>query len=302
MDLIKMSALFGLIGALIVLFIYVATRPKTVDTEKEFGSARDENRVIRYSNTTFGAFYQKFMSRFVKRGAVENFGHFVGVNIDKLDDEIKAAGLEDKYTAIEIVAMKMLAPVAVGAGVIAYISTESLYVLGGAILVAVALFFVPEGDLDDAVKAKKNEILEQLPHYIEETFLCVEAGATLKDSLQYVAENTGGSLGKAIRDAFTASSYGTRWSDELVKMAYSMNIDPLTDFVNDVVIAEEKGTDPSGVLRREVGMIDKLNRARVIGNLKALDAKLTPLQLLIGMLPLMAIIMMPMLIELLDML
>ena len=123
--------------------------------------------------------------------------------------------------------------------------------------------------------------------------MCIEAGAPLQEALSTVAENVGGILGPLFKDAFIKASYGGRWEDELYQMTIGVNVEPLEDFVNDILISHAKGTSINETLRTEVAHIHKIAAAKRKEEISKLDTKMMLMLVVFCLIPVFLIIMMP---------
>lgn len=292
-----MSFLVGILGMLIVAFIYQITRAERVSLQDRTGLVRSR---YKHSSSSFGRAYEKSGKSIISESFAAKFASLIGLNLDSLQEKIDALGIDKSISAIEIAVMKVLGLICLGVGIAGFVITSNLYILIGVISVGAALFMLPEAKIKEMLKEQKSSMEAQLPQFIEQTYLCIAAGSTLQDALTYVAENTEGVLGQKVTEAFVNSRYGARWSEELIRIATELKLEAFEDFVNDIVIADSTGVNIEDTLRDEVDHINRINRARVMGEIKALESKLNPLQIAFCMLPMMGIIMMPIVIQIME--
>lgn len=291
-----MSILAGILGMLAVAFLYQITRADRVD----LSGKGDSQRKYKYSSSRFGKAYTGGLNKILSESLVVKFAKLIGFNLELVQERIEALGIENSISSIEVVIIKILGIVSLAGGIMGFLLTSNLYVLIGLMSLGAALFFVPEARLKEMMQEQKSDIEAQLPQFIEQTYLCIAAGSTLQDALKYVAENTEGVLGKKVSAVFVNSMYGAKWSDELIRAAIELKIDAFEDFVNDIVIADSTGVNIEDTLKEEVNHINRINKARVMGEIKALQSKLSPLQIVFCMLPMMGIIMMPIVIQIME--
>ena len=302
LDVRTMSVLGGFLAALVVLFIYTIVKPEKVSAyERLYGRGQGSFvKQYRYSSSRFGSFYKNTLRRFISESVLADFARLIGMNTELVENQIRAAGMSDSISVIEVLAMKMLAVVALGAGIALFIITKVIYFLLIGMFAAFVLYLLPESKIKEAIEKKKGTIEAALPRFIEQTYLCISAGTTLEEALRTIAEVTPGELGDMFKTAFTNSMYSGAWDKELVKVALASNVEPFQDFVNDVVIANQTGANIEQTLRDEVDHINIVNRARVMGMIKSLGSKLSPLQIILCMVPMMGIIMFPIFIEIME--
>lgn len=293
-----MSILVGILGMLIVAFIYQITRADRVNIQDKAGGLVRSK--YKHSSSSFGKAYSNGVNGIISESFAAKFAKLLGFNIELVQEQIDALGIDKSISAIEIAVMKVLGVMCLGVGVLGFTLTSNLYILIGVISIGAALFMLPEAKIKEMLKEQKSSMEAQLPQFIEQTYLCIAAGSTLQEALSYVAENTEGALGEKVREALINSKYGARWSEELIRIAVELKLEPFEDFVNDIVIADSTGVNIEDTLVEEVDHINRINRARVMGEIKALQSKLNPLQIAFCMLPMMGIIMMPIVIQIME--
>lgn len=263
--------------------INLQTRMQGVETKRGFP----------VSKSRFGRFYGRYVQTKVTEDEIHKMARLFGVDMDYVQKQIKLAGKEADISAIEIVMLKLLGIIGIlifgGAAFIAR-STE-LGIFG--VFVFLALFLLPTEKITDEIKKREEQIRLELPLFIEQTYMCTEAGATLRDALETVAYKTGGSLGEAFIKAFTQGAYSGRWEQGLTNMAEEMRIEPLEDFVHDILIAHEKGVAINTALREEVTHIQVIDRNKKREAINALPTKMFFYMMVFFLLPTMIIVLMP---------
>lgn len=302
LDVRMMAVLAGVMAALMVLFIYTVTRPQGMDLQERLHADPAYVRTYVYSKSRFGSFYRKRMSRIVTERDLVAFGASTGTNVDSLQGKIDAAGLSDRISAMEVVAMKVLAAAAFVTGFLAFAASRNLAVLLLAMFISSSLFLLPEAAIRERFRDRQDAVTAQLPHFIENTYLCIRAGAGLEESLRYIAQTSEGELGEAVRRAFVDASYTGSWEEELSAAARRMRVEPFEDFVSDIVMAGRTGADIEDTLRGEVDRITAVSEARIMGEIKKLPSRLSVLQMAFCMLPMIIIVMLPVFIQMLGVL
>lgn len=298
MELTKevMSVLVAVEGMLIIAFFFQAGRAKRLDISSRLST---EQRYT-YSSSSFGRAYSSGMNKVLPERVVEQFAFMLGLNLEKIQNDIYVLGLDGKFSAIEIAVLKVLGLIVFVVGGSLFASTKNLYVILTAFSVGFALFMLPESEIREAKKKRKEEIEACLPRFIEQTYLCIASGANLHDSLNYVSKNMDNALSKSVQRALVDASYGGRWSDELIRVSSGLRIESLEDFVNNVVVADATGVNIEDTLKAEVSHINRVNRSRVMGSIRTLQSSLSPLQIVFCMLPMMGIVMLPIIVQIME--
>lgn len=305
MSIKTISLLSGLCVAIFIAYLssYGQVKKKSLDRDMF-----EKANLYRISDSSLGRFYDTFLRRFIPTRTITMLSSIFGINIDVLDKNIKAAGLEKSISPLEIIVFKLFG--IIGGIVICSMGFAlksngmialMIIIFGG--LVFVSLFLLPQDKINDCIKKRNSDILDALPTFIEQTYMCIEAGANLKQSLESVAQNSEGTLANEFKRAFALSDYSGRWQQELSSMAYNLQIEPLQDFINDIIIAHEKGSgiDLGSVLANEVSHMASINRSRIMGKINALNSSLSIPIMGFCVLPLLGIIMAPQIINFLDM-
>ena len=210
--------------------------------------------------------------------------------MEYLQNQIRILHKEDTISAVEILAMKILGVIA-GAAIAVYaLGIKDLTTGIIALIVFISLYYLPQDKIKEGLKERENQVVRELPLFIEQVYMCIEAGAPLQESLMTVAENNGGVLGPLFKEAFIKSSYGGKWEDELYQMIRGVNVEPLEDFVNDILISHAKGTSINDTLRNEVDHIHKIASARQKEMIAKLDTKMMVMFVVFGLLPVLLIV------------
>lgn len=295
-----LTVIAGLIAMVIVLFIYVITRPKKMNLGDRMRSNSSFVRTYTCSESKFGRFYRKRLNKLMPERSLSGFGKFMGVNFDILNEKILVAGKKDETSVMEILALKVLGIGVLVIGAAAFVFSKNLFVAVIAFYGFAMLFLVPEADIDNEIKKKREDVEAHLMRYVENTRLCMVAGADLEESLRMIAENTEGELGRIVQQAFISATYTGSWEEELTAAADTLKVEEFQNFVSDLVTARKTGTDIESALLSEVERLDAVNEARIMGSVKALPSKLGALQVLFCMIPMFGIVMLPAVIQLLE--
>lgn len=295
-----LTVIAGLIGMILVLFLYVVTRPRKMDLGARIRSNSSYVRSYACSESRFGRFYKKRLGKILSERSLSGFGKFMGMNFDVLDEKIRLSGKRGETSVLEILALKALGIGVLLLGTAAFLFSKNLLVAVIAFYGFAMLFLVPEMDIDNEIKKKREDVEAHLMRYVENTRLCMVAGADLEESLRMIAANTEGELGRIVEEAFVNAAYTGSWETELTAAADALRVEEFQNFVSDLVTARKTGTDIGSALLSEVERLDAVNEARIMGAVKALPSKLGALQVLFCMVPMFGIVMLPAMLELLS--
>lgn len=301
MSIPVLSFLVTVLVILISMFIYSLFDSQKVDLlgrvdDIALNSILKRNKGYEPSGSSFGKFYKKHLEiRFI--GKLEKLSSLLGVNMDYLQEKIELAGMKEKISAVEILALKVIGLMIIPVVGIPVLMSKQLFFSLLAFILFVALFFLPSEKVNDAIKEREKAIIHELPQLIEQLYMCMESGANLKPSLEIVSQKIGGVLGRELQAALTLSLYSGSWEKELTEMAEKTNVEPLQDFINDILIAFDKGISIVDILQEEVKHINSIRRSKLREERQTLQSKLIIPISLFFLLPTMVIIMFPIVIE-----
>lgn len=292
----------GLLVLLIFGFIYSLHFTEKVSLNERIAVSTLEDTGYRVSNSEFGKLYKNAIQNKVSDRTIDKLAILFGVNVGVLQDKIELVGMEEYISAVEIVVLKVLGVIAGLVLGIGAFSVKNMPFAIVAFIAFVALFFMPEGKISDKEKERENAVIRELPKFIEECYLCIESGASLRESLEFVASRTQGILGKNFQEAFVRSKYTGRWENEVIEMASVLRVNALEEFINDILIANEKGVSIHDTLRKEVENIGMLKRANDKERVGALGTKVLIPMMIFFIIPMFVIVMAPALIQCMQML
>lgn len=301
MSISLLSILVAVLVVLILMFIYSLFESKKVDLlgrvdDVMLNSILNRNKVYEPSGSSFGRFYKKHLEIHLM-GRLEKVSSILGVNMDYLQGRIELAGMKEKISAVEIMALKIIGLMVIPViGIPTIISKQFMFSLL-AFVFFVAVYFLPNEKINDAIKEREKKIIHELPQLIEQLYMCMESGANLKPALEIVSKKLGGELGQELQMALTKSLYSGSWEKELTEMAEKINVEPLQDFTNDILIAFNKGVSIVDMLQEEVKHINSLRRSKLREERQTIQGKLIIPITLFFVLPTMAIIMLPIVLE-----
>lgn len=101
------------------------------------------------------------------------------------------------------------------------------------------------------VRKRDERILAEFPVVAELLALVVTAGESPQGALERVSRLVGGELGRSLQGALAHTRSGVPLADALERMARSSNLEPLSRFIDGIVIALERGTPLAEVLRAQ---------------------------------------------------
>ncbi len=307
MSILNISVLTGTLVFLLFLFVMSRFAGKKVDLEGRYTQAELDQKVygrdrnLRVSASRLGKAYTKFNGDPAASYRIRKSASLFGIDLYELQEKIELVGMKDKTSAVEIVTMKLLGLISIPVfGIPAMMSKNVLYILL-AFLVFLSLFSLPQAKVRGAERSREDSIIMELPVFIEQLYMCTEAGSNLYEALTVVSEKSNNALGEIFLKAFRNSEISGSWTKELIEAGKTLNIDAFQDFVNNIVVAQQKGIDISGALRSEVDHINAIRRSRIRANTSELEAKLVLPMAVFCFLPMMCLAVLPPMIAALQM-
>lgn len=307
MSVMTISVLMGTLVFLLFLFVMVHYWGEKVDLEGRYTQGDIDRKVygrernLKVSKSRFGKAYSRFTGNSGISYRLRKAAGFFGIDLNELQEKIELVGMADKTSAIEVVAMKVLGLISIPVfGIPALFSGNVLYILL-AFLIFLSLFSLPQSKVRGAEKSREDSIIMQLPVFIEQIYMCTEAGSNLYEALIMVSEKSDNALGEIFLKAFRNAEVSGSWTQELLEAGKALNIDAFQDFVNNIVVAHQKGIDISDTLRAEVDHINAIRKARIRSNTSELEAKLVLPMAVFCFLPMMCLAVLPPMIAALEM-
>ncbi len=296
-----MSLIAGIMSGLVVLFFYTICKVERVNIGAlKNNTYRADYIPYKYSKSWFSFIYKRFLVILIPENLVCKFAFSLGIDIGSLQDSIEGLGLGRSISAMEIAIMKLLGILSMVFGMAVYLAGKSLFALFTGFIGMMLLYFLPKSKLDEAYRKRQENILYELPGFIEQTYMCIEAGADLRQALEFVAEKSKGELSRAFFEVFSAASYVSSWERELSIKAASLKVEAFEDFVNDILLAKSKGVEISAALIKEIEHINAIRKAKIMERISSLEAELTLPIMMFCMLPMFAIVMLPVFIQAID--
>jgi tight adherence protein C len=149
----------------------------------------------------------------------------------------------------EFMALRILSAVCgIVASSLIYSMTSSLLVSLFAQMIGL---LTPEIQLGEAIKRRRKEISRALPTAIDLTAMCMGAGMDFPGAISQVArnmQNSRSAMKQELERILQELSLGRTRKQALLSFGRRVDTDAVTEFVNAVILAEEKGTPLSQVL------------------------------------------------------
>lgn len=303
MSVTMMSVLGALLSSLIVAFFVAVFSSEKIDLAGRLDRSKVKELVdesdcsASISNTGYGTFYKNVFEKYLGDSGIHRLASMLGMDLAGLQEQIDLAGLGEKFSAQELLSMKFLGLCGVALfGGIGALRQDIFFIGLGGILFLLG-YLIPQNKIKEALKKRNNKIINELPGFIERTYMCMESGANLKQALEMIADSSDGVLGQEFKTALTMANYGTGWERELENMASKIQVEALQDFVVDVIMANSKGISVTETLREEAEHINIIRRANAMETIGHLETKVTMLSMAFSLIPAMGVLMFPLLIN-----
>lgn len=114
------------------------------------------------------------------------------------------------------------------------------------------------------VRRRDERILAEFPVVAELLALVVTAGESPQGALARVSRLVGGELGRSLQGALAETRTGMPLAEALERVARSSNLEPLSRFIDGVVIALERGTPLGEVLRAQAADVREQSKRRLL--------------------------------------
>lgn len=114
------------------------------------------------------------------------------------------------------------------------------------------------------VRNREAAILAEFPVVADLLALAVTAGEGPIGAIDRVSRLVGGELGRSLQSALARSRAGLTLTEALERLAASSSIEPLSRFIDGVVIAMERGTPLAEVLRAQAVDVREAQKRRLL--------------------------------------
>ena len=167
----------------------------------------------------------------------------------QIDAQLRRAGVSSRLTA----EMFMAGRVAVTA--LGFLAGLTLAHGAGRILLAVTLaaagIFVPNFLVSKAATRRGQRIDSELPHFVDQLAIAVEAGMSFDAALSYLLEASDGSLAEEMRRVLTELRVGESRRTAMRSLAERVGSDSVTAFANAVIASDQLGAPLGGILHSQ---------------------------------------------------
>jgi tight adherence protein C len=166
-----------------------------------------------------------------------------------IDAQLRRAGVSSRLTG----EMFMAGRVAVtGLG---FLAGLTLAHGAGRILLAITLaaggIFVPNFLVSKAAARRSQRIDSELPHFVDQLAIAVEAGMSFDAALSYLLEASDGPLADEMRRVLTELRVGESRRTAMRSLAERVGNDSVTAFANAVIASDQLGAPLGGILHSQ---------------------------------------------------
>jgi tight adherence protein C len=168
---------------------------------------------------------------------------------DAITAELRRAGVSRGLTAERFMAIRVAAPVL---GVLAGFTLADggrKIVLG--LVFALAGIFIPRFLLSKAAAKRADAIDGQMPHFVDQLAIAIEAGMSFDAALTYLQEATDGPLAEELGRIMTELRVGSSRKAALKSFADRVGSENVTAFVNSVLASDQLGSSLADILRAQ---------------------------------------------------
>jgi tight adherence protein C len=195
---------------------------------------------------------------------------------DQIATELARAGASRRFTAELFMALRVaLALFGFGFGfVIAHGAGRFLL---GLVFAAAGILF-PGFFLSKAASRRAERIDMELPHFVDQLALIIEAGMSFDAAVTYLAEVSEGPLGEEMRRVLTELRVGEDRKSAIRNFAVRVGTEDTMAFANAVLASDQLGSPLGGILRAQAS--DLRNRRQLTAEERAQKA---PVKMLLPM-------------------
>lgn len=118
--------------------------------------------------------------------------------------------------------------------------------------------------LTQQVRRRDERILAEFPVVADLLALSVTAGEAPQAALERVSRLVGGELGRSIQRALADAKTGMPLAESLERMANASRLEPLSRFIDGIVVAMERGTPLADVLRAQAADVREQGKRRLL--------------------------------------
>jgi tight adherence protein C len=168
---------------------------------------------------------------------------------EQVDARLRRAGVSSRLTA----EMFMAGRVAVTA--LGFLAGLTLAHGAGRILLALTLaaggIFLPNFLVSKAATRRSQRIDSELPHFVDQLAIAVEAGMSFDAALSYLLDASDGPLADEMRRVLTELRVGETRRTAMRSLAERVGSDSVTAFANAVIASDQLGAPLGGILHSQ---------------------------------------------------
>lgn len=166
-----------------------------------------------------------------------------------IDAQLRRAGVSSRLTAEMFMAGRVALT---GLG---FLAGLTLAHGAGRILLAITLaaggIFVPNFLVSKAAARRSQRIDSELPHFVDQLAIAVEAGMSFDAALSYLLEASDGPLADEMRRVLTELRVGESRRTAMRSLAERVGNDSVTAFANAVIASDQLGAPLGGILHSQ---------------------------------------------------
>lgn len=221
----------------------------------------------------------------------------LGINAVQMEKNCAIAGLP--YRPEGIVARLMVGMLALIVGAVLGFFIHWVFgVIGVAVFFFV--FYIPYKKPEYIASKKKREILDEIPRFIDMLETALRIGLPVAEAITTTAKYlTGTTIAKEFLTSIAEMQIGAySWQQALNRLANKYEIDVLSDFVMDIVTAYEKGVSVQQSVSKKNREIKLTRSLQIKSNAQRLNSTILLPITIFKLLPLLAIIGIPLFLQL----
>lgn len=282
-----LSLLAGFLLLVIVLIIITFT--KLMPKKPRLNIARRPAQ----ENKTTGARYYNFL---FGDGAPEPIAKAVGLDYSTIIASLKILKSEKRvedYIMLRILGFALV----IGSLIMAAIGVHYLVMVGGLIGYYMC-GMSPVSKLEKSVKEYKREIELELPRFLDLLRVNTELGRPITVAIEGMARLVPGPVSTEFIEAMEEAKIGKySWQEALEHMSAKLNIEPLSDFISELIIASSKGTSISDVIGQKAEAMRTMRLNRIRERAAKMSSLLMMPLAVFKLLPLIGLILLPILLQ-----
>jgi tight adherence protein C len=195
---------------------------------------------------------------------------------DDIAMELARAGASRRFTAEFFMAVRVGA--AILGLVLGFVAAHGIgRILLGLTFAAAGILF-PGFFLSKAASRRAEKIDTELPHFVDQLALIIEAGMGFDAALSYLAEVTEGPLGEEMRRVLTELRVGESRRSAIRNFAVRVGTEETMSFANAVLASDQLGSPLGSILRSQAS--DLRHRRQTVAEERAQKA---PVKMLLPM-------------------